>query len=478
MRSNWYPTEDPRIFADAAHATDEDTVPGVFALEHTDAFVERRAANKSRVEQLREASRTRRNHLAEHRAKALRIVAELRALSHGQLDDRLGERLIAPIAAQCAEGPVTIRTILDAPGVEGLIDALKRDSTVTVADLELILELCDLAGRRLEIPALVPWCDLAAYQQQRRRFREQGSNCSQDDKKYLQDLEAIGKHRLHPARHPAALPGIREILALSGQFPNFTEPLRYIAEQAAVCRLGEGRPFKPAPMLLVGSPGIGKTRLAGALAKLLGSRVETISLSSASAGFALAGLDRGWATARAGMVFDAIAKGDSLAPIFILDEIDKVCTESRSNPLGALYQLLESHTARTFRDEYAEFAIDASHVIWLATANQVDAIPTPLLNRFRVFHIADPTPEQMQCIAASLYAELAGDLPAPREIPDAWRRRINGGSIRSLRQALQEALGKAAVRAALADARGLELLPEDFPATLEKSPHRRMGFLN
>ncbi len=124
----------------------------------------------------------------------------------------------------------------------------------------------------------------------------------------------------------------------------------------------------------------------------------------------------------------------------VVDEIDKTGGEHAYDPLGALYSLLEHDTAGCFTDEFAEVPIDASQVVWVATANDERAIPDPILNRMNVFEVQMPDRDAARGIAARLYASLraahdwgsrfAPEAPAdvldamaelaPREMRRAW----------------------------------------------------------
>jgi ATP-dependent Lon protease len=90
----------------------------------------------------------------------------------------------------------------------------------------------------------------------------------------------------------------------------------------------------------------------------------------------------------------------------LVDEIDKAGGDSQYDPLGALYALLEHDTARAFIDEFVELPIDASNVLWVATANDAARIPEPILNRMNVYEIDPPDRDGALTIAQSIYAEI------------------------------------------------------------------------
>jgi len=93
----------------------------------------------------------------------------------------------------------------------------------------------------------------------------------------------------------------------------------------------------------------------------------------------------------------------------VVDEIDKAGGEHAYDPLGALYSLLEHDTAGSFTDEFAEVPIDASQVIWVATANDGRAIPDPILNRMNVYEVQAPDRDAARHIAAKLYRSIRAE---------------------------------------------------------------------
>jgi ATP-dependent Lon protease len=235
---------------------------------------------------------------------------------------------------------------------------------------------------------------------------------------------------------PAGLPVMDH---LYDELPNFGEVLDDVRRQLALCE-DSGDALEITPLLLLGPPGVGKTHFARELSQLLGTGMGFISMCSLTAGWVLSGASSQWKGARPGKVFETLVDGQYANPVMVVDEIDKAGGEHAYDPLGALYGLLEHDTAGSFTDEFAEVAIDASQVIWVATANDARGIPDPILNRMNVYEVHAPDREAARRIAARLYdgirrqhawgerfeAEPRADVldrmgeMAPREMRRAW----------------------------------------------------------
>ena len=142
---------------------------------------------------------------------------------------------------------------------------------------------------------------------------------------------------------------------------------------------------------------------------LLGTGLGFISMSSLTAGWVLSGASSQWKGARPGKVFETLVDGQYANPVMVVDEIDKAGGEHAYDPLGALYSLLEHDTAGSFTDEFAEVPIDASQVIWVATANDARAIPDPILNRMNVYEVQVPDRDAARAIAGKMYRGIRAD---------------------------------------------------------------------
>ena len=276
-----------------------------------------------------------------------------------------------------------------------------------------------------------------------------------------------------PERFQVKPSGLPVMDTLYEELPNFQEALDDLKRQLALCQ-DSADALEIAPMLLLGPPGIGKTHFARALAQLLGTCMGFVSMSSLTAGWILSGASSQWKGARPGKVFETLVDGTYANPVMVIDEIDKARGEHAYDPLGALYSLLEQDTAQTFTDEFAEVPIDASQVIWVATANDARSIPEPILNRMNVYEVQTPDRDAARAIAERLYASIRGqhdwgrrfDPQPSQEVLDA----MADMAPREMRRAWMTAFGNARLEGRDAIDR------RDLPAT--GSRRSTIGFLH
>jgi len=133
----------------------------------------------------------------------------------------------------------------------------------------------------------------------------------------------------------------------------------------------------------------------------------------------------------------------------VVDELDKASGDGQYDPLGALYELLETETATRFVDEFVELPIDASGAVWLATANDAARIPAPLLSRLAVYQIEAPDAEGAARIARTIYGEIRGAHDWGRQFPETLSpsalEKLAALPPREMRRAIQCAFGNAKV---------------------------------
>ena len=236
-----------------------------------------------------------------------------------------------------------------------------------------------------------------------RRLERQGEQSPEGSmiRSYLDWLIAVpwskrSDERLDPAH-------TREVL--DSDHAGLDDVKKRITEFVAVRKLREDRGVEDDSrangtiLTLVGPPGTGKTSIGESIARSLGREFVRLSLGGLHDEAEIRGHRRTYIGALPGRIVRALRDAGTMNPVILLDEVDKVGADWRGDPTAALLEVLDPAQNNTFRDNYLDIEIDLSEVVFIATANMLDSIPAPLLDRMELIRFDGYTTEEKLAIA-------------------------------------------------------------------------------
>ncbi|OLR90245.1 endopeptidase La [Actinokineospora bangkokensis] len=217
-----------------------------------------------------------------------------------------------------------------------------------------------------------------------------------------------------------------------------------------------------AVLALAGPPGVGKTSLGESVARAMGREFVRVALGGVRDEAEIRGHRRTYVGALPGRIVRAIKEAGTMNPVVLLDEVDKVGSDYRGDPTAALLEVLDPAQNHTFRDHYLEVELDLSDVVFLATANVVEAIPAPLLDRMELVQLDGYTEDEKVTIAAEhllpRQLDRAGLAADEVEVDREALRLLAGeytreAGVRQLERGIARVLRKVAAKLAVGSAR-------------------------
>lgn len=341
-------------------------------------------------------------------------------------------------------------------------------SSLDFADLELDLRYPDEIVHRLEHVGLEVQAirnDDTFEPRKQAKIEAKGKTPSRSEIVVLDEISGGGDGDTDIAIHgygillsPLPLAGTKKsadevFTLLDAEFPWLEEANLWFAESVAISHATGRGWFHSPPGLLLGNPGIGKSRWARRAAELAGVPFGTIPLSGAHTSVIISGVERGWKGGRPGTIATIIRDFETANPLVLLDEIDKVGRGSNNgNVVDALLPLLEPETASRFYDSYLLGRLNLSKTTFIMTANN-SGFAGPFLDRVRILNCGEPQRHHFERVVDNILKDVASELgfgspngPAAPDITDLLpyfeRVFVKSGSVRALRKVMEAGIRK------------------------------------